>query len=136
MLKHLLIVLAAISLPLPALAGNTQTAPASSLGPQTTTPAGGSSTASGGALQPAGTAPLQSSVKQGSGLSAPASTLQGSVPTEEALRVLGAETEGPPRPLPETPGVSPWWLSLIAVFIVLGAIVVLRDRRRFQDPPL
>jgi len=131
MSKRLLLIVLFIFLPVAAAADE---APASLLGPQSTTPTGGSTTDSG-ALQPAGTGPQQSGSASASGLTAPSSVLQAPATSDTQLKVLAAEGDGPPHQTDESP--DGFGLTLIGaaalVLLVCAVLVVLRDRKRFLE---
>ena len=115
----------------------TASATSDGLGPQAvTSPV--SPSESSGLLQPAGTTPQQSSSDASSGLTAPNSSLQAPPSSDYSLKVLSSEADGPPK----TPAVAsdlptwPWALAVILLFMIFGAVVVYRDRRRFSQTEL
>jgi hypothetical protein len=108
-------------------APSTQPDPATAaLGPSTTGAGGSSADAS--ALQPAGGSPLQSTTSDSTGLTAPtANTLQAPATSDDSLRVLAGEADGPSYNPSESTGYWGWlWWTLIVAFIVTTAAFVLR----------
>jgi hypothetical protein len=144
--KRFLLALVLTVLPLAAAAddttqdNSTTTAAAvtdpSVLGPQSTTTSGGSS-ADANALQPGGSSPLQSSTDSSLGLTSPNSNvLQAPVTSDAALKVLSGEADGPPHDPSASGQANPWlWLLFSLLIAGIAAGVVLRDRRRFREPP-
>lgn len=99
----------------------------------------GSSSADSAALQPAGNQPLQSTTNDSTGLTAPTGNqLQAPTTGSEATQqLLLQEADGPIRatgPAPDTATTSwAWlWLALLLALMIAGALVVLRDRKRFR----
>jgi len=135
-----LLVIASLTLtPLAALADDTSDtsatpAPSSTsylLGPSSLTSGAGGSTTDSGSLQPAGQSPLQSNTTDATGLTAPnGSVLQAPASSDETLKVIMGDADGPPVQVADSSNPSPWsWLGLSVLFgLVITALVLLARR--------